>query len=129
MTANPTPAPSLPILAGDLVVHRGGDADSRWELSAVWHTHGRVVELAPVHSRAVDAEGRYEVFIDWPAFETGLREVNLDDGQIVDMVALDDGVDFETRVVEDRVSNPHGEESEDCWYVQPSILAAWAVTL
>lgn len=117
-----TESASVVVIEGDLIVYRL-HSDKNWEIGAVTHTSGNVIELAAVHARDTDDFGRLEVFVDWHRFSefvtTSLAAIAI--------APLE--TDYEKRVITDRVSNPHGEESEDCWRVHPSELSTYSITI
>ena len=85
---------------------------------------GAITEQSMVHplclrhsSEESEVDGESILFYD-----EGTDPINIDDVEILNEV---DAI-YTQRVVEDRVSNPHGEHSEDAWIVE-SMDPRWAI--
>lgn len=99
-----------PILEGDLIVHRPlrTSADDKWTVVAVTSVRSDCYMVRPIYTRHTAQDERFiECFLDWSVDPTRL-------GLDQHAVALVDAA-YEPRVIQDRVENPHGELSEDCW--------------
>lgn len=88
------------------------DSTRQWGIGAVLNISDLEIELAPVCLQKTGRlDSAVQVVVDWERegdFQTVLRhETNI----------LLLPAHSEMRVVEDRVRNPHGEESEQCWIV------------
>lgn len=107
------------ILEGDLVAYRLPPAP-RWTVAAVVSQPAPdTFTVRPVVQRALPAEnGTVELFVDW---DPAVPETSL--AAAASHIRLLDA-DFEERVVQDRIENPHGELSEYCWRVRPAALRA-----
>ena len=111
------------MLEGDLICYRPPDG-SEWILGAVVDTAGDDrYEVRPVHSRVDEEDGRVECFVDWDA-DLSSCWISSDTFEVI---LLD--FDYEQRVIEDRVENPHGEHSEDCWRVSTDTLRSFRVSI
>lgn len=114
---------SDPVLEGDLIVYRPGDA-SMWKIGAVVEVAGpNRYEVRPVHAREAPQEGSIECFVEWDSDELSVL-VSTD---VHEIVLID--ADYEERVVQDRSENPHGEMSEDCWRVATQTLENFQVSI
>lgn len=109
-----------PVLEGDLLAYRPlvapSTEPSSWSVGAVTHIADDIVELNAVHARSVDDHGRWELFVE---SQESFSSNGIPLSQL-DFIFVD--ADYETRVIEDRIHNPHGEESEYCWRVRPQQL-------
>lgn len=121
-TWRPVMGSAGPVLEGDLVAYRR-HVESAWKVAAVTLISDDTIILAPVHCRGTDGLGRLEIFVDWHLFNDAIT-ASPDD---VLVTALD--TDNEMRIIEDRVINPHGEESEDCWRIRPTELMELSLTI
>lgn len=112
------------ILEGDLVVYRFS-AEQPWKLAAVTHRYNDIIDVAPVVSRPdEDGTEKLSLFVDWSEIQEKSRSFTISSAFILPLDA-----DFESRVIEDRIINPHGEESEDCWCLHPAQLEQWSIEL
>lgn len=117
--------PGVPdvILEGDLLAYRQRSSAS-WYLGAVTYADASTrFHVRPVCTRGNEEGGIIECFVNW---ESDLTEtiVSLPNYE----VSLLDA-DYEERVVQDRLENPHGEVSEDCWKVSQTVLNRFSITL
>lgn len=105
------------ILEGDLVAYRQPPAP-KWTVAAVIsQTEADNFTVRPVVQRDGTAEKDVlELFVNWTstAEETAIQKPTHE-------IRLLDA-DFEERVVQDRIENPHGEMSEYCWRISREAL-------
>lgn len=113
-------------MPGDLIVYRSYPQEP-WILAAVTHCHQTTVEVAPVCRRSKNERAKLAIFIDWSMNDrTAAATICF---SLTDTDAVPIEADYEARIIEDRIINPHGEETEDCWYIDPVELSKWSITL
>lgn len=111
------------ILEGDLLAYRHVDSQE-WKVGAVTEVTGRFeYDVRPVYVRDTEDNSSLECFVDW---RTSTDTVTIKPGRF--SVKLLEA-DYEERIVQDRLANPHGEVSEDCWRVSSDVIADLRVTI
>lgn len=111
------------ILEGDLLAYRHNDSQE-WKVGAVTEVTGRFeYDVRPVYVRDSENNSSLECFVDW---RTSTDTVTIKPGSY--SVKLLEA-DYEERIVQDRLANPHGEVSEDCWRVSSDLIADLHATI
>lgn len=112
-------SPDDVILEGDLIAYRPR-MSRQWTVAAVVSPpRSDTYVVRPVVQRdgALDAAA-LELFVDWtPGTADAAVSIANCDVRLLD-------ADFEERIVQDRIENPHGEQSEYCWRVNRATLGA-----
>lgn len=74
-------------------------------------------------SRSLEEDGSLECFVNW---EQDSGELSIQ-SETYEISIVD--ADYEERVVQDRLANPHGEVSEDCWRISTKVLDSFNVRI
>lgn len=115
-------ASSEPILEGDLLVFRTQNNEN-WSIGAVIEKASTEFLIRPVYSRDTESTSVIECFVNWdPTIQSQILRYESHEMQLLD-------VDYEVRVIQDRLENPHGEESEDCWKISSTLLEQFKVKI
>lgn len=110
------------ILEGDLLVFRRLN-DENWSIGAVVEKGSTEFLIRPIYSRDTESTSLIECFVNWdPTIQSQILRSKSHEMQLLD-------VDYEVRVIQDRLENPHGEESEDCWKVSSTLLEKFKVKI